>query len=88
MKFVKVRKKLQFKVNVETRKYLAPYNARLKVEVEDMIDRGEVLTEGSIDPKELISSQRCRYCSRVSVKRSSKSLPYARVLKSVISTLK
>ena len=39
---------------VETRKYLAPYNARLKVQVGDVIDRGEVITEGSIDPKELI----------------------------------
>ena len=39
---------------VETRKYLAPYNARLKVDVGDMIERGEAFTEGSIDPKELI----------------------------------
>ena len=29
----KAEKKLQFKVNVETRKYLAPYNARLKVQL-------------------------------------------------------
>ena len=39
---------------VETRKYLAPYNARLTVEVGDIVGRGERLTEGSIDPKELI----------------------------------
>ena len=39
---------------VETRKYLAPYNARFIVQEGDVIDRGEPLTEGSIDPKELI----------------------------------
>lgn len=47
-------KEITIEGEVETRKYLTPYNARLKVEVGDMIDRGEVLTEGSIDPKELI----------------------------------
>ena len=40
--------------NVETRKYLAPYNARFTVQVGDVIERGQTLTEGSIDPKELI----------------------------------
>ncbi|MBK3496600.1 DNA-directed RNA polymerase subunit beta' [Viridibacillus sp. YIM B01967] len=39
---------------VETRKYLAPYNGRLKVQVNDQVQHGETLTEGSIDPKELI----------------------------------
>ena len=47
-------KEITIQGEVETRKYLTPYNARLKVEVGDMIDRGEVITEGSIDPKELI----------------------------------
>ena len=47
-------KEITIQGDVETRKYLAPYNARLKVEVGDLIDRGEVITEGSIDPKELI----------------------------------
>ena len=47
-------KEITIQGKVETRKYLAPYNARLKVEVGDVIDRGEVITEGSIDPKELI----------------------------------
>ena len=40
--------------DVETRKYLSPYNARFTVQVGDTVDRGETLTEGSIDPKELI----------------------------------
>ncbi|CDZ99440.1 DNA-directed RNA polymerase subunit beta' [Metalysinibacillus saudimassiliensis] len=39
---------------VETRKYQAPYNARLKVQEGDYIERGESLTEGSIDPKQLL----------------------------------
>ncbi|MBO0587280.1 DNA-directed RNA polymerase subunit beta' [Sporosarcina sp. E16_8] len=47
-------KEITIEGEVETRKYLTPYNARLKVDVGDLIDRGEVITEGSIDPKELI----------------------------------
>ena len=39
---------------METRKYLGPYNARFTVQVGDVVDRGEPITEGSIDPKELI----------------------------------
>ncbi len=39
---------------VETRSYTAPYNSRLKVAEGDQITRGQVLTEGSIDPKELL----------------------------------
>ncbi|MDX8367576.1 DNA-directed RNA polymerase subunit beta' [Cytobacillus sp. IB215665] len=40
--------------DVETRNYLAPYNARLKVAEGSVIERGQELTEGSIDPKELL----------------------------------
>ncbi|QBP39774.1 DNA-directed RNA polymerase subunit beta' [Paenisporosarcina antarctica] len=47
-------KEITVQGDVETRKYLAPYNGRLKVELNDPIKRGEVLTEGSIDPKELL----------------------------------
>ncbi|MFD0944151.1 DNA-directed RNA polymerase subunit beta' [Savagea faecisuis] len=47
-------KEVTIQGEVETRKYLAPYNARLKVDVGDQVDRGDLLTEGSIDPKELI----------------------------------
>ncbi|MER2088215.1 MAG: DNA-directed RNA polymerase subunit beta' [Sporosarcina sp.] len=47
-------KEITIQGDVETRKYLTPYNARLKVDVGDKIDRGDVITEGSIDPKELI----------------------------------
>ena len=47
-------KEITIQGEVETRKYLAPYNARLKVQVGDLIDRGDSITEGSIDPKELI----------------------------------
>ncbi|MBM7650363.1 DNA-directed RNA polymerase subunit beta' [Bacillus ectoiniformans] len=39
---------------VETRTYTVPYTARLKVAVSDTVERGQVLTEGSIDPKEYL----------------------------------
>ncbi len=39
---------------IESRTYTAPYTARLKVAVNDQVERGQELTEGSIDPKELI----------------------------------
>lgn len=47
-------KEVTIQGDVETRKYLAPYNARIKVQVDDTIVRGEVLTDGSIDPKQLL----------------------------------
>ncbi|AZB41247.1 DNA-directed RNA polymerase subunit beta' [Bacillus sp. FJAT-42376] len=40
--------------DVESRTYTAPYNARLKVVEGDKVKRGQELTEGSIDPKELL----------------------------------
>ncbi|USK70415.1 DNA-directed RNA polymerase subunit beta' [Peribacillus asahii] len=39
---------------VESRTYTAPYTARLRVKVDSHVRRGEELTEGSIDPKELL----------------------------------
>jgi len=42
------------KGDVETRTYTAPYNARLKVQEGQHVERGQELTEGSIDPKELL----------------------------------
>ena len=39
---------------VETRTYTAPFNARLKVAKGDKVERGQEITEGSIDPKELL----------------------------------
>ncbi|MEK3888990.1 DNA-directed RNA polymerase subunit beta' [Bacillus sp. FSL K6-3431] len=39
---------------IESRTYNAPYSARLKVAVNDEVARGEEMTEGSIDPKELL----------------------------------
>ncbi|MGX1901962.1 DNA-directed RNA polymerase subunit beta' [Thermolongibacillus altinsuensis] len=42
------------KGEVETRTYTAPYSARLKVQEGQQVERGQELTEGSIDPKELL----------------------------------
>ncbi|MBF0736769.1 DNA-directed RNA polymerase subunit beta' [Staphylococcus arlettae] len=43
------------KGNNETRSYLASGTSRLKVEVGQAVKRGEVLTEGSIEPKNFLS---------------------------------
>ena len=40
--------------NGDTRTYNVAYQARLKVKEGDMVERGQALTEGSIDPKELL----------------------------------
>ncbi|WP_068677173.1 DNA-directed RNA polymerase subunit beta' [Oceanobacillus sp. Castelsardo] len=40
--------------DVEQRSYAVPYNARLKVAIGDEVEAGQELTEGSIDPKDLL----------------------------------
>ncbi|MFD1708455.1 DNA-directed RNA polymerase subunit beta' [Siminovitchia sediminis] len=40
--------------DIESKTYNAPYTARLRVAVNDRVERGQELTEGSIDPKELL----------------------------------
>jgi len=40
---------------LESKSYLAPYGAKLRVTVGDDIEIGSKITEGSIDPKELLS---------------------------------
>ena len=40
---------------LETRSYLAPYGAKIRVDVGDHISIGDKITKGSIDPKELLS---------------------------------
>ncbi|MBM7666178.1 DNA-directed RNA polymerase subunit beta' [Solibacillus kalamii] len=47
-------KEVTIQGDVETRKYQAPYNARLKVAEGDTIIAGQTLSEGSIDPKQLL----------------------------------
>ena len=50
----KERQEITVTGEVETKTYTAPYGARLKVKENDMVVRGQELTEGSIDPKELL----------------------------------
>ena len=45
---------MTIKGTTDTRSYPVPYTARLKVAEGDTIHRGEALTEGSIDPKQLL----------------------------------
>ena len=53
----KDKKEITIQGEVENRTYTTPYSARMKVEVGDEIYAGQPLTEGSIDPKELINIQ-------------------------------
>ena len=47
-------KEITIKGSTDTRSYIVPFTARLKVEEGQIIDRGAPLTEGSIDPKDLL----------------------------------
>ncbi len=40
---------------ISSGEYSLPINARMKVEVGDLVERGDALNEGSIDPKELLA---------------------------------
>ncbi|MGF9966539.1 DNA-directed RNA polymerase subunit beta' [Bacillus rhizoplanae] len=51
---VKDRQEVVVQGDVETRTYVIPYGARLKVAPGHRIEHGKELTEGSIDPKELL----------------------------------
>jgi DNA-directed RNA polymerase subunit beta' len=51
---VKEKQEVVVQGTVETKTYTAPYGARLRVAEGDVIEAGEGLTEGSIDPKELL----------------------------------
>ncbi|MFD0769084.1 DNA-directed RNA polymerase subunit beta' [Bacillus sp. CGMCC 1.60114] len=51
---VKDRQEVVVQGDVETRTYAIPYGARLKVAPGHRIEHGKELTEGSIDPKELL----------------------------------
>ncbi|WP_066189183.1 DNA-directed RNA polymerase subunit beta' [Gracilibacillus timonensis] len=54
---VKDKQEVMVQGPVETKTYTAPYGARLKVAIGDEVAAGEPLTEGSIDPKELLKVQ-------------------------------
>ncbi len=47
-------KEVTIKGETDTRTYVVPFTARMKVTQGDMINRGEPLTEGSIEPKHLL----------------------------------
>ncbi|CEI81554.1 DNA-directed RNA polymerase subunit beta' [Oceanobacillus oncorhynchi subsp. incaldanensis] len=54
MKEVKDKQEIVIQGNVEQRSYAVPYNARMKVQEGDQVEAGQELTEGSVDPKELL----------------------------------
>ena len=49
-------KEITIQGNVETRKYLAPYNARLKVQLDDTMYRGQVLNRRFYRSKRIVKS--------------------------------
>ncbi|MFC4559677.1 DNA-directed RNA polymerase subunit beta' [Virgibacillus kekensis] len=55
IKEVKDKQEIVVQGDVEQRSYAVPYNARMKVAVGDEVEAGEELTEGSVDPKQLLS---------------------------------
>ncbi|MFC3040930.1 DNA-directed RNA polymerase subunit beta' [Virgibacillus xinjiangensis] len=54
IKEVKDKQEIVIQGDVEQRSYPVPYNARIKVTVGDEVQAGQELTEGSVDPKELL----------------------------------
>ncbi|WP_067842508.1 DNA-directed RNA polymerase subunit beta' [Amphibacillus sediminis] len=54
---VKEKQEIIVQGEIETRTYTVPYGSRVKVAVGDQVSAGEPLTEGSIDPKELLKFQ-------------------------------
>lgn len=54
LKEVKDKQEIVIQGDVEQRSYAVPYNARLKVQDGDQVEAGQELTEGSVDPKELL----------------------------------
>ncbi|WP_017754870.1 DNA-directed RNA polymerase subunit beta' [Calidifontibacillus oryziterrae] len=54
---VKDKQELVVQGEIESRTYTAPYGARLKVSEGEKVFAGQELTEGSIDPKELLKVQ-------------------------------
>ncbi len=54
---VKDKKEIVVQGAVEKRSYTTPYGARIKISIGDKVDAGQALTEGSIDPKELLKIQ-------------------------------
>ncbi|SDW89590.1 DNA-directed RNA polymerase subunit beta' [Marininema mesophilum] len=51
---VKDRREVEIEGEVETKTYTIPYGSRIKIQLGDAVETGDVLTEGSIDPKELL----------------------------------
>ncbi|SFE41660.1 DNA-directed RNA polymerase subunit beta' [Lentibacillus persicus] len=57
IKEVKDKQEVVIQGEVEQRSYPVPYNARMKVSEGDEVIAGQELTEGSVDPKELLRVQ-------------------------------
>src|SRR5699024_8524625 len=57
IRYAKDKHEIVIQGDVEQRVYTVPYNARMKVSIGDEVIAGQALTEGSIDPKNLLRVQ-------------------------------
>jgi DNA-directed RNA polymerase subunit beta' len=69
-------------------KYLIPLSKHILVQEQDFVRSGTPLSDGVITPTDILTNQRTFCRARVFGKRNSRSLPFARVSKSMINTLK
>jgi DNA-directed RNA polymerase subunit beta' len=51
---VKDRREIEIEGDAETKVYPVPYGSRIRVSINDTVEAGDELTEGSIDPKEML----------------------------------
>ena len=77
VKIVETKKKREVVVTAEdgeAKNYLIPYGSRLKVSEDDAVEAGDELTEGSVNPHDILKIKGVKRCSGIFGSGSSKSL--------------
>ena len=60
------REKLLLLLKMEkTKAYLIPYGSRIKVHDGDTVEAGDELTEGSVNPHDILKIKGIRWCSSI-----------------------
>ena len=49
----------------ETKDYLIPYGSRLKVYDGDVVEAGDEITEGSVNPHDILKIKGLRHCRQI-----------------------
>lgn len=83
----KDRREIEIEGAVESKVHVVPYGARLKVDVGDVVEAGVELTEGSVDPKDLLRIKGARGFKIISCARYKKCTA-CKGLKLTINTLR